>query len=91
MKADLFWAEYEKALAADVAARPTEYPPHDSAEDYARGTIAKLRRTVELGDSYGQGFGRINYRSSRACKKAAKLAGVPFTRAGLDSLYDFGG
>lgn len=93
---EAFWLAYEQFLAEAVALRPTDFfgrEPGAAPEDYARTVVGKLRKAVEYGRAtfedpkYAPDFGRINYRPSKSTAKAAKLVGVPFTRAGLNSLY----
>lgn len=86
-KIDTFWLEYAGALMDDVCDRPKEYALRagDTAVDYADRVAIKLRAAVE--HHKPPTFASVNYRESRALHKAAKAAGVPFTRIGLDSIY----
>ena len=80
-----FWAAYMAALSHDVENNPYSFAlrPGEEAAPYAIRTAEKMRAAVEQ----GKDFGRVNYRDSKAFKAAAKATGVPFTRAGLNSIY----
>jgi hypothetical protein len=82
---DAFWQAYYSALAANVQANPQDYAmrPGETSAGYAGSTAAKMQRAVE---SKG-GFANINYTTSKAFRVAARAVGVPFNKAGLDSIY----
>lgn len=81
-----FWAAYLAALSHDVDNNPYSYAlrPGETSASYSIRTADKMRAAVEQ----SKDFGRVNYQSSKAFKAAAKAIGIiPFTRAGLNSIY----
>jgi hypothetical protein len=84
-RANEFWRTYRALLAKAVEADPTKFytAPMVLPEEHAANVAVRIMAVVEVG-----GFGGINYRESASMRAAAKAVGVPFTRKGLNSLYD---